>query len=394
MSSNRKRLGVAATVLLVIAGVAAIGSSKHSGDPVIGSAHAAGPDAEATQVGVAVVLSRPVTERQEYSGRLAAIDDIAIRPLVSGTIVGVHFKDASLVRRGDLLFSIDPKPYQAEVDRASGLLAAAQARVAFASADAARAERLIATNAISRRDLDEKINALHEAQATVKTAMAALDSARINLGYTRVTAPVAGRVSRAELTLGNAVSSGASAPLLTSLVSVSPIYASFDVDEQTYLAYLCCSSGAPVPVSLGLANETGYSRQGVIDSLDNQLDSRSGTIRVRARFDNADGALLPGLYARIRVSGGQSHDRVLINDTAVGTDQTRKYVLVVDEQDRAQYRQVELGNLHDGLRIVLSGLEPGERVIVNGVQRVRPQEKVSVQPVEMANLAPSTKPAA
>ncbi|MFJ5297660.1 efflux RND transporter periplasmic adaptor subunit [Pseudomonas sp. NPDC088368] len=384
---------MAVTAVLIVGGGLGVGSSQRTPHGVIGFAEAAGA-VQATEVGVAVVNAQPVTERQGYSGRLQAIEDIAIRPLVSGTLVGVHFKDGSLVKRGDVLFSIDPKPYQAEVDRAAGVLAASQARVAFASSDAARAERLIASNAISKRDLDEKVNALRETQANVKTATAALDAANINLGYTRVKAPVAGRVSRAELTVGNTVASGASAPVLTTLVSVSPIYAAFDVDEQTYLAYLCCSSGAPVPVSLGLANETGYSRSGVIDSVDNQMNSGSGTIRVRARFDNLDGALLPGLYARIQVSAGRAHDRVLINDAAVGTDQTRKYVLVVDEQERAQYRQVELGNLHDGLRIVLSGLQPGERIIVNGVQRVRPQEKVSVQTVDMANLSPSIKPAA
>nr|WP_275895990.1 efflux RND transporter periplasmic adaptor subunit [Pseudomonas fluorescens] len=394
MLASRKSVSVALGALFIVVCAAGVPFAQRHKGAFISSAEAASAPAPVVDVSVAVVVSQPITEWQSYSGRLEAIDEVAIRPLVGGTIVGVHFRDGSLVKRGELLFSIDPKPYQAELDRAAGVLAAAQSRAVFATADAARADRLIDANAISKRDRDEKHNALREAQAQVKTAQAALDSARINLGYTQIVAPVAGRVSRAELTLGNVVASGAAAPRLTTLVSVSPIYASFDVDEQTYLSYLSGASRLAVPVSLGLANESGYSRQGRIDSVDNQLDSRSGTIRVRARFDNANGVLLPGLYARIKVSGGQPHTAVMINDAAVGTDQTRKFVLTVDEQNRAQYREVVLGNLHDGLRVVLSGLKAGDRVIVNGMQRVRPQDSVNAQSVDMASLAPSIKPAA
>ncbi|MNC47013.1 Efflux pump periplasmic linker BepF [compost metagenome] len=201
-------------------------------------------------------------------------------------------------------------------------------------------------------------------------------------------------MSRAELTLGNIVSVGATAPVLTTLVSVSPIYAAFDVDEQTYLSYLNASTQDRTPVSLGLANEDGYSRQGTVASVDNQLDVHSGTIRVRARFDNANGSLIPGLYARIQVGGGQPFAAVMINDAAIGTDQAKKYVLVVDQNDRVQYREVTLGGLHDGLRVVTSGLQSGERIIVNGAQRVRPNDSVKANQVEMADISHNAKPSA
>jgi len=305
----------------------------------------------------------------------------------------VHFKDGALVKKGDQLFTIDPRPYVAEVDRAAAQLAAAQARNVYTSTDAARAERLLADNAIAKRDYDEKQNAAREAAANVKAAQAALESARVNLTYTNIVAPVSGRVSRAEMTLGNVVANGANAPLLTTLVSVSPIYASFDVDEQTYLRYLSHDAKGTVPVSLGLANEDGYSREGVVDSVDNRLDTSSGTIRVRARFNNPDGALVPGLYARIRVGGGTPHPAVMIDDTAIGTDQDKKYVMVVDRDSRAQYREVTLGPLHDGLRVITKGLAPGERIVVNGLQRVRPNDVVKANAVAMATSAPAPKSA-
>jgi multidrug efflux system membrane fusion protein len=273
-------------------------------------------------------------------------------------------------------------------------LAAAESRAIYTATDAARAGRLIESNAISKRDLDEKQNASREAIANVKVAKAALDAAKVNLSYTEITAPIAGRVSRAELTVGNVVSAGPAAPLLTSLVSVSPIYASFDVDEQTYLRYLNQASTKPAPVSLGLADEAGYSRSGVVDSIDNQLDTQSGTIRVRARIDNANGALLPGLYARIKVGGGKPTDAVLVDDSAIGTDQAKKFVLVVGQGDVVEYREVTLGNLHEGLRIITSGLKAGDRVVVSGVQRVRPNDTVRANSVEMANIGRAAKPSA
>ncbi len=358
----------------------------------LSSAHAAEVVAPATPVDVAIVATRLISEQQTYSGRLEAVDRVEIRPLVAGRIVAVHFADGAIARKGDPLFTIDPRPYQAEVDKAQAELAVAEARAAHAGSDAERAERLLAGNAIAQRDYDERRNASREAAAEVQAARAALATARVNLSYTQVTAPVAGRVSRAELTAGNVVATGATAPVLTTLVSLSPIYASFSVDEQTYLRTLR-QAGAKTPVSLGLANESGYSRDGVLASVDNRLDTVSGTIRVRASFDNADGALVPGLYARVRVGAAQPREAILIDDAAIGTDQAHKFVLVVDAQGRAQYREVRPGDLYDGLRIVESGLAAGDRIVVNGMQRVRPGDRVSSRVVQMTPPA-STRPAA
>lgn len=394
MNANRKRLSVALGTLFVLG---AIGAATHhfgiDASPVA-AAQADASTPPAADVDVAPVVARQITEWQSYSGRLEAIDKVDIRPLVPGKIVAVHFKDGQLVKKGESLFTIDPRPYQAEVDRAAAQLAAAEARAAYASSDAARADRLIGSNAIAKRDYDEKQNASREASASVKAARAALDAARVNLSYTDVVAPVAGRVSRAELTVGNIVSTGASAPLLTTLVSVSPMYASFEVDEQTYLRYLRGTGKKDVPVELGLADESGYSRTGAIVSVDNRLDVSSGTIRVRARFDNADGALVPGLYARVKVGGGQPRDAVMIYDAAVGTDQAKKYVLVVGKDNRVQYREVKIGNLHDGLRIVEKGLQAGDQIVVGGMQRVRPNDAVKPRAVNMVDVARVTKPAA
>ncbi|QIE28426.1 Multidrug resistance protein MdtE (plasmid) [Caballeronia sp. SBC1] len=396
MSITRKRLTVALGAALVVAGIGTF-TAMHGfgrGDlPVNGAEAAIKPSAPAMEVDVATVVSKTITDYQNYSGRLEAVDKVEIRPLVPGTIVAVHFADGALVKKGDPLFTIDPRPYVAQVDQAAAQLAAAQARNGYTSTDAARAERLLADNAIAKRDYDEKQNASHEAAANLKAAQAALETAKINLTYTQIVAPVSGRVSRAEMTVGNIVSTGSSAPLLTTLVSVSPIYASFDVDEQTYLRYLSRDSRASVPVSLGLANEEGFSREGKVASVDNQLDTGSGTIRVRARFDNADGSLVPGLYARIKVGGGTPHPAVLIDDAAIGTDQDKKFVMVVDPDNRVQYREVTLGTLSDGLRVITKGLQPGERIVVNGLQRVRPNDVVKANSVAMASASPASKDA-
>jgi membrane fusion protein, multidrug efflux system len=376
---KRSRLAIAAAVVVVVAGLGTIGAMR-----VDARSDSAAAPAALTEVDVAAVLQKTITDWQSYSGRLEAIDKIDIRPQVPGTIVAVNFKDGALVKKGDVLFVIDPRPYQAEVDRTAAQLAAAQAQKLYAQTDWARAQRLIGDNAIAKRDYDEKQNASRSADANVKAAQAALEAAQINLGYTKVTAPVSGRVSRAEITLGNVVSAGAGAPALTTLVSVSPIYASFDADEQTYLQYISqVKNSGKVPVELGLANESGYSRSGVIDSVDNRLDTSSGTIRVRARFDNADGTLVPGLYARVKVGGSAPHPALLIDDSAIGTDQDKKYVLVVDKNDHVVYREVQIGHRQGNLRVVTGGLQNGEQIVVNGTQRVRPGEQVKAHIVPM-----------
>ncbi len=221
----------------------------------------------------------------------------------------------------------------------------------------------------------------------MRAAQAQLETARLNLAYTRITAPVAGRVSRAEITVGNLVAAGTASPALTTVVSVSPVYASFEIDEQSYLRYTAPGAGGGqpnLPVYLGLANEDGNPHEGKIQSVDNRLDPRSGTIRVRAVFQNEDGRLLPGLYAKVKLGGGAPHAAVLVNDRAVGTDQGKKFVLVVDKANKLVYREVELGPNHDGLRVIRKGLKPGENIVVNGLQRVRPGDTVQPKPVAMA----------
>ncbi|CAD6536587.1 efflux RND transporter periplasmic adaptor subunit [Paraburkholderia sabiae] len=385
---SRSKLAVAALAVLVIAGLGTFGAIRVDARAPAQSAPTIVPE-----VDVATVVQKTITDWQTYSGRLQAVEKVDVRPLVSGTIVSVNFQDGALVKKGDVLFVIDPRPYQAEVDRAAAQLAAAQSRSGYTQSDWERAQRLIGDNAIAKRDYDEKQNAAREANANVKAAQAALEAAQINLGYTKIVAPVSGRVSRAEITLGNVVNAGASAAPLTTLVSVSPIYAEFDADEQTYLQYISqVKNDGKVPVELGLANETGYSRKGTIQSVDNRLDTSSGTIRVRARFDNADGALVPGLYARVKVGGSEPHSALLIDDAAIGTDQDKKFVFVVDKDDHVAYREIQQGDLQGSLRVVKSGLHAGDRIVVNGTQRVRPGAQVRAHMVPMgdgdANSAP------
>jgi multidrug efflux system membrane fusion protein len=334
-------------------------------------------------VDIASPVAAAINEYQTYSGKIEAIDAVDIRPLVSGAITGVHFKDGAQVKRGDALFTIDTRLYQAAVDQAQADVAAVRARHAYAQIDVARAKRLASQNAIAQRDLDAATQLEQTSAAELKGAQARLQTAQVNLDYCHVVAPVSGRVSRAELTLGNVVAAGANAPVLTRIVSISPIYAAFEVDEQTYVRFLGRPHEQPVTVALGLANESAFARHGVVDSIDNQLNGNSGTIRVRARFDNPQGLLLPGMYAHVKVSAGQRRDALLIDDAAVGTDQDRKYVMVVDALGHVQRREVKLGDLYNGLRIVDSGVVASDRLIVNGVQRVHADDDVTAHVVAM-----------
>ncbi|MDN5842694.1 MAG: efflux RND transporter periplasmic adaptor subunit [Alcaligenaceae bacterium] len=350
-----------------------------------GMAQAAVPaPVSATAVEVATVHSRMMTDWHDYSGRLEAVERVDIRPLVSGTLTAVHFTDGSFVHKGDPLFTIDPRPYQAAADRARAQLAAARARAAYTASDLARGKRLLADNAIAKRDYEEKRNASREAAANLLAAKALLESAELDLGHTRIVAPISGRVSRAELTVGNVVTAGAGSAPLTSLVSMSRMYAAFDVDEQSFLKVVnpVRKVGvASIPIRMGLTGEHGYPHEGRLVSIDNRLDVSSGTIRMRAVFDNAGGALVPGLYARIRLGGGAPHPAVLIDERAVGTDQDKRFVVVVDQHDKTAYREVQLGAGEGGLRVVTSGLKAGERIVVNGLQRIRPGDPVTPQPV-------------
>ncbi len=353
----------------------------------------------AMPVTVASVIERNVTEWHEFSGRLEAVERVEVRSRVSGFIDSVQFAPGAIVKKGATLFMIDPRPFAAEVARAEAAVTAAQARLALTVSEAARAQRLFDDRAIAQREFDERQNARRDAQASLQGAQAALEIARLELGYTRITAPITGRVGRAEVTAGNLVAAGAAGAMLTSIVSTSPIYATFEADEQTFLRYAAGAGIAPgtpgitsAPIRLGLANETGHPREGRIESVDNRLDPRSGTIRVRAVFDNTDGRLAPGLYARLRLGDRDERPAALIDDRAVGTDQSKKFVLVVDADRRVHYREVTLGPTIDGLRVVRDGVRPGETIVVNGVQRARPGTQVAPTEVKMGARTPATPP--
>ena len=339
-------------------------------------------------VSVATVQEVSVTEWDEFSGRVQAVDRVEVRPRVSGMIVAVHFDEGQLVKQGDPLFTIDPLPFQAELARAQAMQAAAQAQLALAQTDSDRNRRLIENHSIAQSELDQSNANLLEATANLKAADAAVQTSELNLGYCEITAPVTGRVSRAEITVGNLVGAGASAPVLTTVVSVSPVYVEFDIDEQTFLRY--AANGASgntgiehIPVSIGLANEEGYPRAAHLKSIDNHLDTTSGTIRVRAVADNASGELTPGMFARVRTGGSAAAKTILIDDRAIGTDQDKKYVLVVDGANKVAYREVKLGPIVNGLRVIRSGLQPGEHIVVNGLQHVRPDDIVAPVAVAM-----------
>jgi membrane fusion protein, multidrug efflux system len=388
----KRPLGLA-TLATAAAAVAASAVLVFQSPSAQATAGAAQP--QAVPVSVAAVLQQDISLWDEFSGRLEAVQRVDIRPRVAGAVQAVHFREGSLVKQGDLLITVDPAPYAAEVDRADAQVAAAQARVSYTRSELERATRLLQESAIAQREHDERQNAQREADANLRAAQAALQAARLNLGYTQVRAPVAGRVGRIEVTVGNLVASGAGAPVLTTLVSVSPIYASFDSDEQIVVKALQdLKSGTSaralierIPVQMGTGTSGGTPHAGKLQLIDNQVDAKSGTVRVRAVFDNADGDLIPGQFARIRMGQARSSQAILINERAVGTDQNKKFVLVVGEGNKAEYREITLGAPVEGLRVVTSGLKAGETIIVNGLQRVRPGAVVAPQSVPMTAKA-------
>jgi multidrug efflux system membrane fusion protein len=343
----------------------------------------------AAQVSVAEVIEQPINEWDEFTGRLEAPESVDIRPRVSGFVDHVAFTEGSLVKKGDVLFQIDPRPFQTEVKRLEAQLQQARASQARTQSETSRGERLRKSNAISAELADARVSAAAEAKAAVAGIQAELDNARLNLSFTRVTAPINGRVSRAEITEGNLVNAGESH--LTTVVSTDKVYAYFDADERVFLKYVELARQAGVqtrdasPVYLGLSSEEGHPHLGQLDFIDNQVNPQTGTIRGRAVFDNADGRFTPGLYARLKLVGSSQYAAALIKDEAVGTDLGKKYVLVLDKDNAVQYRGIELGPKLAGLRIVRSGLAKGEKVVVNGLQRAFPGSTVDPQSVPMAD---------
>ena len=381
ISAVKSALAVSGVLLAALIGLSGCG------DDATATAQAPAP-----QVSVASALEREVTEWDEFTGRVEAVESVEIRPRVTGYIESVNFSEGSTVRKGDLLFVIDPRPYRAELSKAEAELARAVARSELAASDAARSKSLVDIKAVSREEYDTRVNASREATANVAAARAAVDAAKLNLEFTRVTSPIAGRVGKAAVTAGNLVTGGSNtAALLTTVVSLDPIYVTFEGDEQIYLKYTALaqrgerqsSRDVANPVLMGLANETDYPRRGSMVFVDNQVDPRTGTIRARASFENKDGFLTPGLFARVKLLGHNSFQAVLVDDRAIGTDQSQKFVYVVDAANKVVYRPVKVGRLTDGLRIVLQGLQPGETVIVNGLQRVRPGVVVAPERIAM-----------
>jgi RND family efflux transporter MFP subunit len=344
-------------------------------------------------VTVAEVPERNITEWDEFTGRLEAVDAVEIRPRVSGYIRRIAFNEGNGVKKGQLLFEIDPRPYQAELAQAEAELERARSAASLAVSEVERAGRLVKVQAISREEYDTRTSAEAQGGAMVRAAEAAVQTARLNLGWTKVRSPITGRVSRAEVTPGNLVQAGPpDATLLTTVVSLDPIYAYFEGDEQTYLKYaaLARNGSRPnsrdnrSPIYLGLANEEGFPHKGYVDFVDNQLNPEAGTIRLRAVFSNKDHLFTPGLFARIRLVGSGTYPAKLVLDRAIGTDQDKKFVLVLKADSTVDYRPVKLGRLVDGLRVVDSGLKPGEEIVINGLQRVRPGMKVIPKTAPMA----------
>ncbi|MDB5664859.1 efflux RND transporter periplasmic adaptor subunit [Cypionkella sp.] len=336
--------------------------------------------APAVPVTISVMQARDVSTWQQFSGRLEAVDRVDIRSRVAGAIQSVDFREGSLVTKGDLLFTIDPAPYQTAVAQAEGQIASAEARLTLAEIELGRGQQLSQNKTISDSSLDQRKNAVAEAQAGLKTAQAVLQGAQLELSYTQLRAPVTGRIGKVEITAGNLVAAGSASAALTTLVSVDPIHASFDVAEEVaaqILATLPASDTAgtgleQIPVEIASPTEGGAPLRGKLQFIGNQVDAASGTISVRAVFDNPGGKLIPGQFVHIRMGEPKAEKRVLVSERAIGTDQDKKFVYVIGADNTVAYRLVHLGATAEGERIVETGLAAGDRVVVNGLQRIRP----------------------
>jgi multidrug efflux system membrane fusion protein len=364
-----------AGLALIVALVALAGCSKPHAQP---AAPAALP------VSVAAALEQEVVETVDFPGRIEAVESVEVRARVNGYLQAVRFRPGAQVRKGDLLFVIDPRPFEAELARAEATLANTRAQLELARTELARQEQLLAERATSRREYDDAAARLRQFDAQIRANQASVESARLSLAYTRITAPVDGRVGKAEITVGNLVQGEVpNSPILTTVVSMNPVYAAFEADEASYLRFV--SSRKNLSVAIGLASEQEFPHRGRIDFVDNRVDPQSGTVRMRALLDNKDGRFTPGLFARVRLGDMHSPRKaVLVADRAIGTDQSKRFVLVVNGENKAEYREVRVGRVIEGLRVIESGLQAGEVIVVNGLQRVRPGAPVTPQPAQMA----------
>jgi len=342
----------------------------------------------AAPVTVHTLVEQKVRIWSDFSGRLEAVDAAEIRPEVGGRITEVLFEDGQTVKAGDVLFVIDPRPYEAAVARAEANLASAKTNAAFAKVDRDRAAALVGSQTLTQREFDQRNNASRVADAIIQTAEADLTRARLDLEHAHVVAPISGRVSRPEITVGNLVQAGPGAPLLTAIVSNDTIYAGFEVDEQTYIESVRGTANERdqerrIPVQLTLPGDKGHVYHGTIYSFDNRIDPASGTIRARAKFDNADGALLPGMFVTARLAEGAERKELLIPERALGFDQNKKFVYVVGADNKVAYREVELGKQVQSRRVVLKGVQAGDRIVVDGVQRLRPNTAVVAEEAKL-----------
>jgi RND family efflux transporter MFP subunit len=362
------------------------------------------PPASPTQVTVSYPVEREVTDYADYTGRTAAVDSVEVRAHVWGYLDKVNFKEGAMVKKGDVLFELDARPYQAALDQAKAKVTQDEAQLAYDEAEYQRNLNLVRTGAVSRSDLDKTAAARGVDIANIAADKAAVAARQLDVEYTKVTAPVSGRVSRYVVTVGNLIQAGdqGGGTLLTTIVSVDPMYVYFDADEYTVLRVrqliregkLPSARDVDRPVWLGLANEDGFPHEGVVNFVDNQVNPKTGTLRLRGTFPNKDEQLAPGYFARVRFPIGPPHRAVLVSDRAIDTDQGQRVVYVVDQDNKVVSRPVRLGAAHDGLRAVDDGLKPGERVIVTGLQQVRPGATVEPtlvdMPVSPAALGPAT----
>jgi membrane fusion protein, multidrug efflux system len=385
-AQNQKRSRRLAILVLVVgaaSGALAFGVVSKYTREVRANATTTAP--AGVQVATNRIEPQTVSPFAEFSGRINAVDYAEIRPQVSGRITEIRFHDSEHVSAGDVLIVIDPRPYQAAVDKAQADLQTATNNAKFAKAERDRGSQLVKSNYLSQETFDQRTNADEVAKAAVQAAQAALESAQINLDYAYVKAPISGRVSRAEITVGNLVGSPTAAPpVLTSIVSDNGVYADFEVDEQTYLNNVhnygqSHEEQQKIPVEVLVRGSEDRVYRGHIYSFDNRIDNGSGSIRARARFDNADGDLIPGMFVTVRMGNGVISDALLVPESAIGNDQSKRFVFVVGDGKKAEYRSVVLGPQVDGNRVVLTGLKPGDRVILDHLQRLAPGTPVIPQ---------------
>jgi RND family efflux transporter MFP subunit len=392
-----RHMDYAASVVLAIAMICFAGCLKSAPVPV----------APPPEVTVSNPVVREVTDYFEFPGQTCAVGEVEVRARVTGYIVKVNFDDGQEVKKGDLLFEIDPRPYQAALDRAKGESTRLKAVLEKAKADLVRSDRLRPSGAISEDEYEQHVAQLAIAKASIQEADAAVRDAELNLEFTKVVSPIEGRVSRARITEGNLVQPGTGETMiLTTVVTVDPIYVYFNIDESALLRYVDrkWQSGEAahpsrikdqnIPVEIALAKEDGFPHAGIMDFLDNKVDSKTGTIRARGNFDNSKQYLTPGLFVRVRIPFGKPHQALLVNERAIGADQRQKYLLTVNKENVVEYRRVKVGSFQSGLRVIESGIDPDDRVIVNGLQRARPGTTVKPHSEEkgIAAASPANAP--